>query len=76
MSKRVSLTNETPRQTLIAFAINEMRVTGCSAHDALESVVDGAQEGTLAGELRKYYLGVSDAGFKRLIKEVARGSHS
>ena len=69
---RIQLTGNTARQELIEHAATRMRVYSLDAYLALESVVDGARPGTIAGTMLEYYLSTSDLALERLIKAVER----
>ena len=49
-----------------------MRARNLDAHDALESVVDGAKPGTIGGAMCEYYTGISQSALERLIRAVER----
>lgn len=66
-----------PRNELIADAALRMRVSGISAHEALEiAQAEGrtCAAGTLGHAMRQYYLKVSEVGLDRLIKATERSA--
>ena len=71
MSKQL-WTGKTARQELVDMASVKVRVYNLNAHDAIESVVDGAKPGTIGGAMLSYYTGISQLALERLIKAVER----
>jgi len=79
----------TPRQELIKMAATRLKVWRragrtrtnnqgqellMTAHDALESIVDDVQPGTLGAAMRQYYISTTERALERLIFAVKRES--
>jgi hypothetical protein len=70
-------TGRTARAELVAMAAVNLSLNTPSwdAHDAVESVIDGAKlDGSIKGAMYEYYMGTSDTSMGRLFKDVRKAA--